>query len=164
MYHPTRESVAYDYARFDRRQRVKAAVADEELRTPKKTRPAAKHQFPAFEMLAFFGALAICAAIIFSYMQVTTLTDQKTALQKRITELKGEQTALKARQERLLSLSNIEEKAKNDLQMSKFDRSQIEYVSLNNDDEIVVSPKPNDKPLVVAGFIKSFNVVVEYLS
>jgi len=165
MYYPTKESVAYDYSRFDRRQRVKTAVEGEQARSPKTVRRTAKrHPFPVFEMLVFLGVVVVCMGIISSFMKVTVLSDQESTLKKELAELTGEQTALRAQQEKLFNLAMIEERAQTDLQMFQFDRSQTEYVSLTNDDEIVVNRDTDSKSVVLTGIVKSFNVVMEYLS
>lgn len=163
MHRATRESVAYDLARFDNRSTVRQAadVPLRQVRTGKRKKNAI-----SFSMaLSYFMVLFIAGVIVFSYMQVTMLSDQSSKLQEQIEKLAAEETTLRAQQEKMYNLNYIEEYAKNNLNMVKADKSQIEYVEMAKPDQIRIIKGGREKaPNYFSGFIKSFNVVVEYLN
>ncbi|MDP4109019.1 MAG: hypothetical protein Q8878_03210 [Bacillota bacterium] len=160
----TRESVAYDYARFDNRMAVREAVRAEKKQSAEKTK-AKKRAIPPSIIFTYFAVLIISGVIVFNYMQVTMLSDRTSRLEQEIETLKSEETYMRAKQEKMLNLSDVEEYAKNKLHMVKADGSQIDYIQMSNPDQIQILKNNKDgASRYFAGFIKSFNVVLEYLS
>ena len=69
--------------------------------------------------------------------------------------------------EKKLNLRNIEETAKNELGLSKIEKSQIHYLSIVSDDKIELANKEKDESAVgnaLSSLVKSFNILLEYLS
>ncbi len=164
MQRATRESVAYDYARFDNRRSVRKAV---EVSQKQRAKPVKKKKsIISFSVVfTYFTVLFISGVIVFNYMQVTMLADQASRLKTQIETLKNQETSLRAQQEKMLNLNYIEEYAREKLHMVKADESQINYVELSKPDQIkIIKDQNNGASKYFTGFIKSFNVVVEYLN
>ncbi|MCX7614404.1 MAG: septum formation initiator family protein [Clostridiales bacterium] len=160
----TRESVAYDYARFDSRRSVRRAaeISEKPLNRTRKKRKSVI----SFSMAAsYFMVLLVSGIIVFNYMQVTMLSDQKVKLEKQIETLKNEETGLRAQKEKMYNLNYIEEYAKNKLHMVKADKSQYSYIEMSEPDQIkIIKNEKEGVSNYFSGFVKSFNVVMEYLN
>ena len=66
------------------------------------------------------------------------LTAEIGSLKSDLAEAESENTRLGLEIERGTNLSDVEEYAKNQLGMSKLDRSQTQYISLDDSDKVVV--------------------------
>lgn len=158
----SRESVAYDYSRFDNRKRVREAVRSEHKPVKRQVRQKT-NLFPTF--LVCGAALCVLCVIVYNYMQVTILSDEAAKLKKEYTKLQEEETILRAQQEKNFNLSYVEEYAKDSLNMYKLDKSQIEFIDANSTEKIeVFSAEEKKTSHVMTGLIKTFNAVVEYLN
>lgn len=155
----SRESVAYqeDYAAAPRREQ------QEPLRVVG-TRKKKRHGALRAQQLACFGlVLAIAGAILYSHMTLTRLTREAAAQESALETLESEYVALKAQQDRALSLSYVEDYARNSLGMVKMDNNQIEYIEMNNPDRIEVAQETTSLSGMVSGLVRSFNAILEYL-
>ena len=160
----TRESVAYDYARFDNRRTVRQA-AEVQPKPQTRTRKKNKSAISFSMVLSYVTVLLISGIIVFNYMQVTMLADQSSKLEREINTLKNDETGMRAQQEKMFNLNYIEEYAKDKLHMVKADKSQIDYVEMSEPDQIrIISDGKDGVSNYFSGFIKSFSVVVEYLN
>ena len=139
---PSRQSVAYDYARVLPRQ--------EEQNQPMQVHKG-----------VVFAALLV---IVFNYMKVTELTRQNADLKAQLEELESDGNALDAKKEQIFNLTYVEDRAKNALGMMKSDKSQLEYVDLSEGDSVEIPEEETQYPAFLRGLIKSFNAVVEYLN
>jgi len=115
-------------------------------------------------VLSLFAVFLFSGIIVYNYMQVTMLADQAAKLEKELTNLKSEEVSMRAEQEKMFNLNYIEDYAKNNLDMVKADEAQIDYIQLSEPDQIQVLNGKNLASGYFSGFIKTFNVVVEYLN
>lgn len=166
MQRASRESVAYDYSRFDNRTRVRKAAEQSVPVKEVKTKPRAR-VFTFGNVVTYLMVLAVSGLIVFNYMQASMLSDQKAKLETQLDKLKTEETAMLTEQEKMFSLANIEAYAQQNLGMVKADKSQIEYVELSNPDTIKIlkdGEEAADDVGYLQKFMKTFNIVVEYLN
>ena len=154
----SRESVAYQedgYAVAPQRQQPLRVVGSR----PKRRAGALRAQ-----QLACFGlVLAIAGAILYSHMTLTRLTREAATQEAALETLGSEYVALKAQQDRALSLSYVEDYAHNTLGMVKMDNNQIEYIEMNNPDRIEVAQETTSLSGAMSGLVRSFNAILEYL-
>lgn len=105
-------------------------------------------------------------AILQSYDRVNTLTTQAAAKENELAALESDGNALNAKKEQRFNLTYVEDVAVNQLGMVKLDKNQITYVAISNPEKITVagSEPAESASGLVAGIVKSFNAVVEYLN
>lgn len=87
-------------------------------------------------------SVVLGAMIVNSYAVITELTHKKDRLQNDISKLNNEQVSLNARKSTVLGLSNVEQYVRENLNMSKISKQQIEYVELAKPDVITISSGP----------------------
>lgn len=125
---------------------------------PKKT-----PYFKYITMCVCVFATAMC--ILTSYNRVNELTTAAAALEDQLIELESTANALNAKKEQRFNLAYVEEVAVNELGMVKLDKNQITYVAITNPEKITIAAEDTEStPGLVAGIVKSFNAVVEYLN
>ena len=155
---PSRQSVAYDYARVLPRQEEQ----NQPMQVHKgKARPKVPYGKYTAIVCVVFAALLV---IVFNYMKVTELTRQNADLKAQLEELESDGNALDAKKEQIFNLTYVENRAKNALGMMKSDKSQLEYVDLSEGDSVEIPEEETQYPAFLRGLIKSFNAVVEYLN
>jgi len=163
MHPASKESVAYDYSRFDNRKRVRDANEIKEYVPKKETRPAPKTNMFG-KAVAFIAVMLVMSAIIMNYVKLTELSDQAYKLQQQYNALREEEAVLIAQKEQKFTLENVEKYAVQNLGMVKLDQSQITYVELTNPDKVEIADEEEQTSTFMRGFLKAFNVVVEYLN
>ena len=128
-------------------------------------RPVAKRApyFKYITMCACVFAALMC--ILTSYNRVNELTTEAAAMAGQLTELESTANALNAKKEQRFNLAYVEDVAVNQLGMVKLDKNQITYVAITNPEKITVAANDTEStPGLVAGIVKSFNAVLEYLN
>ncbi len=105
------------------------------------------------------GILGCAFLLVSAYSNLTVLSNQTATLTEDIAKLQGTEVALTAEVENMLNLGVVEEYAINVLEMSKVDKSQIEYVNIQNDDKIEIKKDNN----VLSMFSNVENENVEYI-
>ena len=128
-------------------------------------RPAPKKApyFKYITMCVCVFATAMC--ILTSYNRVNELTTAAAALENQLIEQESTANALNAKKEQRFNLAYVEEVAVNELGMVKLDKNQITYVAITNPEKITIAAEDTEStPGLVAGIVKSFNAVVEYLN
>ena len=89
----------------------------------------------AFLGAAFAVSLLTILTVIHNQIKLTELTAQIQSMNKQLMESESIHTQLAVRNESNFSLSNVEECAKNELQMCKTTPSQVEYINLSDGDK-----------------------------
>lgn len=107
---------------------------------------------------------AVLMLIVYNYMQVAAMTVDASALKKELLELQSQENALRAKQEQIFNLADVESMARGQLGMIKLDKSQITYIEATNPDVVNIVDNKKDLPAIVEGALKTFNIVVEYLN
>ena len=107
---------------------------------------------------------AVLMLIVYNYMQVAAMTVEASSLKKELESLQSDENALRAKQEQIFNLADIESMARGQLGMIKLDKSQITYIESANPDVVNIVDSKKDLPAIVEGALKTFNIVVEYLN
>ena len=150
-------NVAYDLSIYEKKERAKIEIVK---------KPTVKKN--SIRSISFAAKLIITAVIVmvFSSLMIygnikkTELTDTINELTREVEEIQSENNRLNAQIAGNLSLAKIEEEAIK-LGMSKTEKFQIEYLSLEIGDKIVI---PNEDK--VQNWTKSsiFSFILEYFS
>ncbi|MDR3552934.1 MAG: hypothetical protein P4L75_07400 [Clostridia bacterium] len=143
-----KENLAYDLSLFEpREQRPSHRKTLRVLPAPK-----ARHLEAALVLrcvaVSIFILLA-AVAVMMSHVQLTELGTQISSAQTRLTTAKSEQVRLDMLVESRMSLQNVEDYAVNRLGMQKIQSYQIQYININNADQVVVSKAGNTPSAVL---------------
>lgn len=118
-----------------------------------------------------YSLMVLCAVVMFfgvlySNSRFAELTLEADSMRKQLDELKSEGNALNAKREQKYNLAYVEQMAVTRLGMVKQDKNQIVYLSISNPDKVTVASAEDmgNGSGIVAGIVKSFNAVVEYLN
>lgn len=126
-----------------------------------------KTSFKLFDIILIVLTIGLMMGLVVSSVQLNDVTREIRICKRDIEELKSDEKKLEVDMEKKLNLRNIEEAAKNDLGLSKIEKSQIHYVSIVSDDKIQLANKEKDESAVgnaLSSLVKSFNILLEYLS
>lgn len=161
----SRESVAYQrdvaYGAAPRRhaQEELHVVRQPQAKPRRRTRGRVRLQQVACMTLV----LSIAGAMIYGNVNLTRLTGEVSAQQSALEDLRSEYTALKARQDQSMNLAYVEQYAQAQLGMVRLDAGQVEYVEMNNPDEIQIRETGVSLRGAISGLTQSFSAILEYL-
>mgnify|MGYP003378673356 CR=1 FL=1 len=126
-----------------------------------------KNSFRLLDIVLVIAAIGLMLGLVISSVQLNDITREIRICKEDIEELKSDEKKLEVEMEKKLNLRNIEETAKNELGLSKIEKSQIHYLSIVSDDKIELANKEKDESAVgnaLSSLVKSFNILLEYLS
>lgn len=109
------------------------------------------------------GVVILCMTLLYHQMHLTRLTKESGEQMAVLDELQSEYVSLRTRQEQALSISYVEEYAQKQLGMVKMDPSQIKYIEMTKAEMTEVSNAGTTLGDAVAGMMRSFTAVLEYL-
>ena len=136
-------NVAYDLSLFEEVQRQPKI---EEVKLPKKQKVL---NMSPLKMLALGAILvAMVAVLLYSNVMLAEITADVNAATGTLEGLHNEYTRLEMELNRKMSISAIEEYATEVLNMSKIEQYQIEMISINNNDEVIVTAAVEDEGAV----------------
>ena len=75
----------------------------------------------------------LLCVMIYEKVQISGLCAEQTELQTELTELQDGNTSLESELAQKTSMTKVEEYARNELGLIKLEKSQIEYVEVDND-------------------------------
>lgn len=150
---PSHESVAYDYSRFDTRERLAPPPPELTVVNPRPARRARERAGlnPNLVLLALIiGALAV--SVVMSSVSLSEKTYEASGLKDELSTLSSEATVLETRQDERFSLAAVEAYAVDELGMIKLSNEQLRYVDISNPDkvEVIGTAENPDKPLYLA--------------
>lgn len=130
-------NVAYDLSIFEE---IEVSQKNNVLELPSKGSKTKKaRRTNPFLVLAIsvvsFVSLFVVGTIVYNQVQLAELTANINTTTKKLNESEGIYTQLQYKTESNLSLSKVEDFAKNELHMGKTDPAQIEYISLSKGDK-----------------------------
>lgn len=106
-------------------------------------------------------AFAIMFAFIYGKVELSRITNEQSELMAQLAQLEENNLSLESELEAKTSLVKVEDYAENELGLVKLDKSQIEYVEIENDNVIEVIEKKDDS---IWSSIKNwFDSVLEYI-
>lgn len=164
MGYATRQSSAYDYKRAPAQApRQHEQPRFEALPENRNTRRAAPAKMPYVK----YALIALCIFVVLgvvlsSYVGLTELTAQNAKMRNTLSELQSGEKALQAKKEQQFNLAVVEQRAK-EMGMVKLDKSLIEYVELSNPERTTIAAAQTGATGIIAGLVKSFDAVLEYL-
>ncbi len=167
-----RAEVGYDLSRFDRRLRVRDAVADEMAvrsekreKTVKETvRKKTAARISAFAVMGFLLIVGLQMLSVWSGMSLHTVSAESAALKSELTKLKAEETALRSQYEKKLNLKDIERRAE-ELGMSRQQGGQIVYIDLSVPDHAIIFDKKDEGSSdFLKGIGDAFGKIMEYIN
>lgn len=114
---------------------------------------------------ALFGmtVVILCMTLLYHQMHLTRLTKEISEQKASLENLQSEYVSLKTRQEQALSISYVESYAQEKLGMVKMDPSQVEYIEMTNPEITEITSVGTTLGDAVAGLMRSFTAVLEYL-
>ena len=136
-------NAAYDLSLFEE---VERQPKIEEVKLPKKQKVL---NMSPIKMLTL-GAIivAMVGALLYSNVMLAEITADVNAATKTLENLNNEYTRLEMELNRKMSISAIEEYATEVLNMSKIEQYQVEMISINNNDEVIVTAAAEDEGAV----------------
>ena len=114
------------------------------------------------------GLLAVVAILLI--IVLAKLSDKKNdtavgeQLERMQKDLREEVQMLEVSRNQRMSALQVRDWAVTKLGMSKIDKSQITYVTTASGDRFEHGEEPKETPKVVAGLIKGFSTVVEFMN
>ena len=89
-------------------------------------------------MIGSILALVLFSLVINSYVQLNEVYSQISAAESTLNDLQSENVRMQTQLEGQASIRNIKEYAEDRLGLQKLDRSQIQYIQIQTEDEVVV--------------------------
>ena len=160
-------NLAYDFNALERRRTLERPQPRPRIRTisrPKvSVRPA--ERVSAFAVFGFLVAGVMLALVVFSYVQLTVLSDSVVSLQSQVKTLQTENVTLTTSYERAFDLATVESAAEAS-GMSKPSTSQIYYLDMDLPDSASVYEVQNNSILdkIFSSLGKGVYSVVEYFA
>ncbi len=126
-----------------------------ELIRPKaEVRPAGKVSL--FAVAGFATVIVLAVLLLMNYVQLANISSDVVELNSQMTQLQGEEAALRARYELAYDLGAIESSMTADGSMSRPQSSQMIYVALTEPDSVVVYDRQEE----TGGFWESVEEIV----
>jgi len=125
-------ATAYDLSQFapqTERPRVRVVKTDH-------TRTKKKKVFKVRFITCVAALSLLMAGTVYSRLQLTQVRQQTIAANQKLTEVTSENAYLDYELESMVSLGNAEKYARDELGLVKLETSQIEYVTLNDENKI----------------------------
>lgn len=127
-------NLAYEYDLFEDKPRP-------EITEYQKSKKFHKSRGIIKAILYSFVAVCLVSALLYTRAVQAELNNDYTQTEKLLNELKGENSRAQIQLEEMLSLSNIEDVAINELGLTTGRTDQIEYVNFTTEDKVEVVKK-----------------------
>lgn len=137
-----------------------AAVVEKRLRRKLFYIEAGKRGTLAKIMIGSILALVLFSLVINSYVQLNEVYSQISAAESTLNDLQSENVRMQTQLEGQASIRNIKEYAEDRLGLQKLDRSQIQYIQIQTEDEVVVE-EPDQN--IFVQIKRKFNDLIAYL-
>lgn len=121
-------NLAYDYNSLEDEE----VVVGRDIQHQQNTAAAKKFFSIKFVVLCTLVCTLLCV-MIYEKVQISGLCAEQTQLQSELTELQEGNTSLESELAQKTSMTKVEEYARNELGLIKLEKSQIEYVEVNNE-------------------------------
>lgn len=156
---------AYDLSAFERRNVVSDRVRKE--RTAAKTSSREKVKSGVSGFAVFCGVLVFVTLVVllYSYVNLTEASDLNHRRQTELENLREEVQMLEVSRNQRMGALQIRDWAVTKLGMNKIDKAQITYVSTSGGDRFEIGEeKEQHTSKLVAGLVKGFSTVIEYIN
>lgn len=130
------------------------------------TKVYARHNISPFAITGFVAVIGLMMLVIFSYVQLTEITDQSISLKTQLSQLQNEKVKLLSQYEDATDLSTLKNRAISELGMMSPDTDQIEYINMSQSDKAVIIQKQEQgvSASVFQAIKGSVYYVLEYFS
>lgn len=152
-------NLAYEYENYDMLNEREEYT--EQIRR-KRDQNKKKRNITTVKMItAAIIVMLLLTAMTYGRVEVSTLYTQKSNLQSDLTSLQNENLALESELAQKTGLTKVEEYAENSLGLQKLDKSQIEYVEIEEETTAQAVDTESDNIFVkIQGW---FDDILEYL-
>lgn len=131
-----KNNLAYDYARFEERDRS-------QIQEVKKS-PAPKKRIGAVRAVCYMAMIGIMLGmLVYPRVVQTNLNDEYIKTMASISEMKGENARLQLLMESQLSTDNIEQIARSEYGMESLNNQQVEYISFETQNKVEIVEQNN---------------------
>lgn len=155
----------YDLLMYEKPAKSRKAALDKEPKVVRRYSAKRNHiPFSYFMSAVVFVALTVL--MITSYVRLNEVTFTQQQLKGELEKLLTEQQYMKVKIEEKITIKNVEQYAKINLNMSKIDKNRVEYIKISDENrsEVLSDIAENEKSsFFFAGLIKNYNAIVEYL-
>ena len=149
-------NAAYDLSRFEEKQKRPAVEVIPPKKSPRKRTVLGMSPAKAIMMLVVVGVLA--SVLIYNRVLIIEANEEI----RQMTILESEGVRLDMELEGKTSLKNIEDYATKNLGMQKMEKQQVQYVSLSEEEKVVLS-KDMVKPNIFQRISGWFQNLMEYI-
>ncbi|MCC8043524.1 MAG: hypothetical protein LIO69_08495 [Oscillospiraceae bacterium] len=149
-------NLAYDLSRYEQKEERKKAPS--RIKARASAASAAADAFKAFQMIVVISVMAFL--MISAKADIAQIHSDITAAKSDVQSLQNENSSMLASLETKSSMKTVEDYAENVLGMQKLEKSQIEYVSLENGN---IAEIPETSGDIFTKIKQTFEDFVEYL-
>lgn len=153
-------NTAYDLSKFEEKKKRPAVEVVTPKRAARKRTVLGMNPAKAILMLVVVGVLA--SVLIYNRVLIIEANEEIRQANKQMTILQSEGTRLDMELEGKTSLKNVEDYATKNLGMQKLEKQQVQYVSLSDEERVVLS-KDMVKPNIFKRISGWFEQLMEYL-
>ena len=136
-----KNNLAYDYKRLARREEAEKQPQIHEVRT--KRRAAKKEKLRVARCVAMMVVVVLMlSALLYARVVQIEVANEYNQTTSTLSALKGENSTLLKQLEDKLSISSVEEIARDTLGMEKVDSHQMQYITFETEDTVEVVKEP----------------------
>lgn len=150
-------NLAYDYAAYDSDE---ANLPKPKIKHKRNLKIQPKAAFAIKITISVFIGLALLCSFVFGQVELSEIYSEQSSLTEELSKLQDENLSLESELESRTGLTQVEEYAEKNLGLQKLDKSQIEYVEVENDSVAEVVETEDDN--IFVSIKKWFKSVLEY--
>ncbi|MGN0595329.1 MAG: FtsL-like putative cell division protein [Hominimerdicola sp.] len=150
-------NLALDYSVYDQAEASEKRVIKHKSNTSSRANKMMNVKF----VLGLALVMSLLCAMIFGKVEISSLCAEQTTLNQQLEQLQSENVSLQSELAQKTSMTKVEEYAEGQLGLQKLDKSQIEYVEVENKPSATVIEA--DEQNVFVKIKNWFSSVLEYI-
>lgn len=150
-------NLALDYSVYDQAEASEKRVIKHKSNTASRTNKMMNVKF----VLGLALVMSLLCAMIFGKVEISSLCAEQTTLNQQLEQLQSENVSLQSELAQKTSMTKVEEYAEGQLGLQKLDKSQIEYVEVENKPSATVIEA--DEQNIFVQIKNWFSSVLEYI-
>ena len=155
----------YDIPVLERKSTATKDAAKERTAAKASSRAKAKSSVSGFALFCAVLVFVTLVVLLYSYVNLTEASDINHRRQVELSNLREEVQMLEVSRNQRMGALQVRDWAVTKLGMSKIDKAQITYVSTTGGDRFEIGEKKeHHSPKLVAGLVKGFSTVIEYIN
>lgn len=151
-------NLAYDLSRYEYHKEATEPKREQMIRRSAKTAPKGFSAVKTVAAVALAGTLMCC--VLYGKAEETCLQSEISVMTKAVDVEYSNGVRMKAELDGRTSIDSVEDYAENVLGLKKLDKSQVEYVSLQNNDVIEIAESKSNTFINIKN---KFYELMEYL-